>query len=385
MHGRVACPWEQVETDGMAPAQPRWKKFVLPSTIALAVILGSSVALAQSTQLGGKLRAGSEVEVPAGETVQGDLYAAGGTVRVDGTVDGDLVAWGGQVQVVGEVTGDVIAGSGNADISGQVGGDVRVGAGQVTVGGAIGEDLVVGSGQLTLTSSGEVGEDLIFGTGQTTLDGRVEGDVLGSTGRYTKRGSVGGTEDVNIREPEEEAEPTFADRLLDVLQRFVSVLIVAALLLWLAPRLLEGTSDTLRRRPAASLGIGLLGLVGFAVLVVLAILAAILVAVALALVGLGGLGATVAVGVIVALIVLAFLFFFTLAFGAYAIVGLLVGRLTLGGEGARRWGALVLGVLVVVVLTSIPIIGGILAFLVALFGLGALILELNPRRQRAPG
>jgi hypothetical protein len=368
----------------MRATRLRWRKVFWPSTVALALILGSSIALAQSTQLGGKLRAGGDIEVPAGETVQGDLYAAGGTVRIEGTVDGDLVAWGGQVQVLGEVTGDVIAGSGNVDISGRVGGDARVGAGQVTVGGTVGEDLVVGSGQLTLTSSGEVGEDLIFGTGQTTIDGRVEGDVLGSTGNYTKRGTVGGTENVNIREPEEEAEPTVGDRILDVVQRLAGVLIVAALLLWLAPRLLEGTSETLRRQPLLSLGVGVLGLVGFVVLVLVAIVVAVLVAIGLALVGLGGLAATAAVGVIVALIVLAFLFFFTLAFGVYAVVGLVVGGLALGGAGARRWGALMLGVFVVVVLTSLPVVGGFLALLVSIFGLGALILELNPRRRRTP-
>jgi hypothetical protein len=367
----------------MRPTRLRWNSLWI-FAVALATILGSSLALAQSSQLGGKLRAGNSVEVPAGETVQGDLYAAAGTVRVEGTVDGDLVAWGGQVQVPGEVTGDVIVGSGNVDISGRVGGDARVGAGQVTVGGSVGEDLVVGSGQLTLTPSGEVGEDLIFGTGQTTLDGRVEGDVLGSTGQYTKRGTVGGTERVNIREREEEAEPTLGDRLLDVLQRFLSVLIVAALLLWLVPRFLEGTTDTLRRRPLLTLGVGLLGLVGFVILVLVTILAAVLLSIGLALVGLDGLAAAVAVGLIVALIVLIFLFVLTLAYGVQAIVGLLVGGLALGGAGGRRWGALVLGVLVVVVLTSLPVIGGFLAFLVALFGLGAMILELNPRRRRAP-
>jgi cytoskeletal protein CcmA (bactofilin family) len=361
----------------------RWTSLFIPAMVVLAVILASSIALAQATQLGGKVRAGAEVVVTAGETVQGDLYASGGSVRIEGTVAGDLVAWGGQVEVSGEVSDDLIVGSGTVDISGRVGGDARLGAGRVTVGGSVGEDLVVGSGQLTLTSSGEVGEDVIFGTGQTTIDGRVEGDVLGSTGGYTKRGTVGGTENVSVREREAEAEPTVGDRILDVLQRFLSVVIVAALLLWLVPRLVEGTSETLRRRPLPSLGLGLLGLVGFAILVLVAILATVLVAIVLGLLGLGGLSATAALGLIVALIVLAFLFFFILAFGAYVAVGLWLGALALPGGGARRWGALALGVLVVVVLTSLPVIGGLLAFLVAIFGLGALILELNARRRGA--
>jgi hypothetical protein len=226
-----------------------------------------------------------------------------------------------------------------------------------------------------------VGEDLIFGTGQMTLDGRVDGDVLGSTGRYTKRGTVGGTENVNIREREEEAEPTFGDRLLDVLQRFVSVLAIAALLLWLAPRLVDGVSETLRTRPLASLGIGLLGMVAFVVLLIVIIFAAVLLAIGLGLVGLVGLVGTALFGAFVALIVLGFLFFFVVAFGAHAGVGMSVGRMALGGAGARRWGALALGVFVVVVLTSLPVVGGFLGFLVAMFGLGALILVLNPRRR----
>jgi cytoskeletal protein CcmA (bactofilin family) len=362
----------------------RRSRFFWPVLIGLAVVLGSSVAVAQVSQLGGKLRAGGEVVVPSGETVQGDLYASGGSVRIDGTVDGDLVASGGQVQVSGEVTGDLLAGSGNVDVSGQVGGDARVGAGQVTVSGSVGEDLLVGAGQVTLTSSGEVGEDLIFGSGRMTLDGRVEGDVLGSTSNYVRHGSVGGTENVNITEREAEAAPTVGDRILDVFQRFLSVLIVGALLLWLAPRLLDRVSETLRRRPLASFGVGLLGMVAFVILVVLAIIVVVLVAIGLGLVGLDGLGGTTVFGTFVGLFVLGFLFAFVVAFGAHVGVGMSLGGAAVGGAGARRWGALALGVLVVVVITSLPIVGGWLALLVAVFGLGALLLVFSPWRRRAP-
>jgi cytoskeletal protein CcmA (bactofilin family) len=374
----------------MAPAEGgdvrrdrfRRSRLFWPVLVGVLVVFAAGVAFAQTSQLGGKLRAGGDVVVPEGETVQGDLYASGGSVRVEGTVDGDLVASGGQVHVSGEVTGDLLAGAGSVDVSGQIGGDARVGAGQVTVSGSVGEDLLAGAGQVTLTSSGEVGEDLIFGTGRMTLDGRVEGDVLGSTGNYVRRGTVGGTENVNITKRGEEAEPTVADRILDVFQRFLSVLIVAALLLWLAPRLVDGASDTLRRRPLVSLGIGLVGIVAFVVLVVVIILVAVLVAIGLGLVGLDGLGGTTVFATMVGLVVLGFLFFFVVAFGAHVLVGMSVGRLALGDAGARRWWALVVGVLIVVVMTSLPVVGGWIAFLVAILGLGALLLELNPWRRR---
>src|SRR5215216_7024531 len=105
--------------------------------VVLAVALASLSfpAAAQQTELGGKVRSGREVTVPAGESVQGDLVASGGTVRIDGRVDGDLVATGGQVIVAGTVTGDVLVGAGSTTISGQVDGDARVASGQVRIEG----------------------------------------------------------------------------------------------------------------------------------------------------------------------------------------------------------------------------------------------------------
>jgi hypothetical protein len=352
------------------------------TVFGLLVLVGSSVALAQGL-LGGKFRTGDQIVVPQGETVEGDLYASGRTIRVEGIVDGDLLVTGGEVDVTGEVTGDLVAGSGNVEISGRVGGDARVGAGQVTVGGSVGEDLVVGAGQVTITSSGEVGEDFVFGTGRTILDGQVSGDVLGSTGTYERRGSVGGTERVNIREPPR--EPTLGDRLLGGLRRLVSVLIVGALLLWLAPRFIDGSAEVLRRRPLASFGVGALSLVGSVVLAFLVIIVAVLVGIPFGMLGLGGLFAILLFAALLSLVVLAFLLVVTLAFVAPVVVGLAIGRLLLrDGSAIRRWVALLLGVLVVVVVSSVPVVGGWIGFLIALFGLGAVVLRMWPWRGRRP-
>jgi len=78
--------------------------------VAVALAWLSVPAAAHQSELGGKVRAGREVTVPAGETVPGDLVASAATVRVDGRVDGDLVASGGQVIVAGTVGGDVLVG-----------------------------------------------------------------------------------------------------------------------------------------------------------------------------------------------------------------------------------------------------------------------------------
>jgi hypothetical protein len=188
-----------------------------------------------------------------------------------------------------------------------------------------------------------------------------------------------------VRQPDENQAPTLADRTAGIVRRYVSILVVGLLLLWLLPRAFRGAADAVRGRPLLSLGIGALGFIGVAVLLVLVVLVTVLVALVLGLLGLGSLtGVTVFGGILVAAIVV-FLFLLAVAFGAQAAVGLALGRLLVRGAGrsfAVALAALVSGVAVVVLLASIPLVGGWLEALVVLVGLGALLLVARPARRR---
>jgi cytoskeletal protein CcmA (bactofilin family) len=358
----------------------------MKAIVLLAVALASlpAAAAAQQNELGGKVRRGGEVTVPAGETVQGDLVATAGTVRIDGRVVGDLVASGGQVIVAGTVTGDVLAGAGSTTVSGEVGGDLRAGTGQARIEGRVGKDVLLGAGQATVAPGARIGGDLIFGAGRMQMDGAVAGSVLGSTGSYARGGSVGGGERVNAGQPEEGPAPTLADRAVDALRRYVSILAIGVLLLWLLPRVVRGAADAARGRPLASFGVGVLGLIGVILALVLLVLVTVLVAVVLGLAGFGALtGVVVFAGLLVAAIVV-FLFVLAVAFAAQATVGLALGRLLLGGEGRSllSWlRALAIGVLAVVLVAAIPVAGGWLEALLVLLGLGALLLTARPARR----
>jgi cytoskeletal protein CcmA (bactofilin family) len=350
--------------------------------LAVALASVSSTAMAQQTELGGKVRSGREVTVPAGETVQGDLIASAGTVRIDGRVDGDLVASGGQVTVAGTVTGDLLAAAGSTTVSGQVDGDARIASGQAQVEGRVGEDLLVASGQATVASGAQVGGDLVFGAGQMRMDGAVAGSVLGATGNYARGGSVGGSEDVTVEE--REPAPTATDRALGLLRRYVSILIVGLVLLWLAPRLLRGAAVAVRRRPLVGLGLGVLGFIGVIVAVVLVVLVTVLVAIGLGLLGLGSLAGVTGFGGTLAVALICFLFLLAVVFGAQAAVGLGLGGLLFRGDAppfGRAFLALAVGVAVVVLLSAIPVVGGFLQAIIVVLGLGALLLMLS-RRQR---
>jgi hypothetical protein len=349
--------------------------------MAMAVV---AVAQAHEERLGGKVRAGGEVIVPAEETVPGHLYVTAGTIEIVGDVDGDLVATGGQIRVSGTIGGDALLAGGDITIDGDVGGSTRVAGGQVVVTGQTAEDLAVAAGRLRVAQAARVGADLLFTAGQAHLDGAVDGNVLGITGDYRETGTIAGTTDVTVRTPDE--PPTAGERLLDRIQRYLGLLLVGALLMWLAPRLSRGAADHVRRRPLVALGVGALALLAALLGVVAVIVVAALLTAGFAALGLGGLaGLSITTGLLLAAL-FAFAVVVISVFAAPVLVGLLLGSFVIDVD--RGWlpafGALALGTLALVAVFTIPYLGGLAALIVAPLGFGALIMLAPRRPHRAP-
>ncbi|HUH08579.1 MAG TPA: hypothetical protein VML96_12345 [Egibacteraceae bacterium] len=360
------------------------RPLIVTLIVAGSVLAAASAAFAQAqeSRLEGKVRAGDEVVIPADETVEHNLYVSGGRVRVEGRIEGDLVAAGGQVDVLGEVAGDALLAGGTVNVSGDIQGDVRVGAGQFVISSAVGGDVVIGAGQGVVTSAASIGEDLVFSAGQMTMDGAVAGSVLGQAGDYRESGSVAGAVDVAVSEPP--APPTVADRAAGAARRYASLLIFGALLLVIAPRVLRSGAESLRREPLKDLGLGALGYIAAIAAVLVIAFAMILLAIALGLLQLGGLVVAGLVGGLLTIAVIVFALVVVSAFFAQTLVGLWLGRFAVGDAGwLRAFLALAVGALAIVVLTAIPYVGPVVRLLVALFGMGALLLAVY-RRMRPP-
>jgi cytoskeletal protein CcmA (bactofilin family) len=354
-------------------------------TLWLGVLSGlfiavPAAALAQTdTALGGKFRAGSDVVIATDETVEDDVYVAAGTVNVDGTVNGDLMVSGGQVGVGGRVTGDLVVTGGTVRVGGQVDGDARVLAGQTSIAGTVGEDVVVGTGTLTVDDAARIDGDLAFSTGQTVLDGVVGGDVLGGTADYVRNGEIAGTEQVAV---EERRAPRAVDRLWTAVRRWVSLVLVAALLLWLVPGVVRRSSETARSRALPALGVGLLSLVAVPVGLVVALLAVIVVVTVLALASLGQLAGFVMVSALLLMMAAVVVLLFAVMLVAHVIVGLLIGGLIQQPRGRRdQLVAIAVGALVLVTLYAIPVAGPLLELATVLLGIGALVLASWDRRS----
>jgi hypothetical protein len=387
----------------------------------LLVLLVSAVgSVSADNLLGGKVRTGDVVTVPTSETVNSDLYAfareivvngtvhgdvvaAGGSVTINGKVDGDVIVGAGTVNISGAIGGSVIGGGGTVNISGAIGGAVRTGGGQVTIGGSIGHDLAVGGG--TLNVGGTIGGDLLLGAGQATVTGSVAGSIEGQAQSYTRTGTIGGAEHVDLRPATayQSPVPTFTyttDPVLDAIRHFVTVMVFAALALWLLPRGMRAAEETVRRRPLPALGGGLLTIALAIVTMLVVLILMVILAIVFGAATLGGLavldvvlGMLAFLGLLLGLVIAA-------AFYSTAIVGLGLARAVwprlmparTADAGARpmsrleELGLLAVGAAVVVILTSLPFVGPLVELVVVLVGLGAMgIVTWESWRRSRPG
>lgn len=327
------------------------RRFVL-LLFMVTVLIQIPVAAAQET------RSGGQVVVESGETVQG-LTATGGTVIVRGTVDGDLTAAAGHVLVEGNVTGDATVAGGSVAYAGSVVGNATTYAGDVELrqGGEIGGlfEAVAGNAALngTIGSDARVqAEKLVVGAGTV-----IGGDLVHATqtldlsNEATINGSIRGVDSIDIA-------PFQMDLPLGsvILYGFLVNLVVGALLLLLVPGFSLRVADRVRERPLFSLGVGIVTLL--VTPVILALLAITIIGIPLAVIGL-----------------IMYLVAIWLA-NIYGSIG--IGRTVLAAVNrTNKWLALVIGLVIVSLLGAIPVVGGLIHFLVLLVGLGAMVLRVR--------
>jgi len=240
----------------------------------------------------------------------------------------------------------------------------------------VAEDVLAGGGQVELSSGGSIGGDLMAAGGQLTVAGSVTGSVEGRAGTYDRSGSVGGSEHVVIGSNDSAVREVFAgNAVLDAVRQLVALVLFGALAIWLVPRLLRSAEGTVRRRPAAALGGGLLAMAGYIGFLITAILLMVLLAIVLGLLRLGSLLGIELIGTLLAIGVVSFGFFLAVAFVGDVVVALALGRLLASDPLRSRWqelGLLIAGAVVVVIATSLPYVGGLLKLGVVVLGLGAL-------------
>lgn len=370
----------------------------------VAVIAGIVATLAFSgAASAAETKTGRDVELAAGRQVQGDLYVFSRHVVIAGTVNGDLIGAAESVSVTGTINGSVNLAARSIDVAGVVTGSVRAGGESVRVSGSIEGDLVSGARTVRITTTGHVAGDVLMGNGDLAVAGQVGGDVRGSVGDLSIGNSIGGDVrvsadsitvsgqgriDGDLRYASNEnafisqrAEvvgstvrtsayrltggPDFWSALSSPITRMLLLLIAGAFLILLLPRPAVVVAEVIRTAIPQSLLAGLLTVIVWPVLAVVLLVLVIGIPVAL-------IGSTALIG---------------FAYLSQVVVGLAIGRSLLpSGWNVRARGynllAMVIGVMLIGIARAIPapLISPLIAAVVAVLGIGGVLLALSGAR-----
>jgi cytoskeletal protein CcmA (bactofilin family) len=367
---------------------------------ALAVMFASLglVAALATTASATEFRKDQTVQVKKDETIKGDAYLMGESVRVDGTIDGDLYAFTQQLEFTGHVLGDIICFCRSARIAGQVDGNVRDASNNLTITGSVERNVTAFNELFNLESGGRIGRSLtVFGS-SVTLDGKLDRDFLGFFGQATIAGSIGGEMQAKGDSLTIDSSASIAGKAkfeggkpaqvsseaklaspLEFKQRehkshaqrgggyyiwrliwTAAYVLFGIVLFALLPSFSKETVE-LGEQYGASFGLGVLVLFGVPIAAIIACVTII--------------------GLFVGLSTL--LLWLVLLWAADIVVGTIVGQ-WLMGRSTEYWPMvlrMVVGVVIVRAITSIPFIGGWASFVVVLWGVGAIALALYRRLQ----
>jgi hypothetical protein len=367
-------------------------------------------------------------------TIKGDLYAVGSTIKVNGTVEGDVVAAGQSVEIHGTVEDDariagyalVVSGEVADDLLGGafslekeagsvVGGDLLFGGYQALLGGDVGESVEIGAAAVRI--AGSIGEDVTLDFGSSDPDQPIppgfpfftppdvppipsvpvgltidEGASIGGDLTYKAIAEVDVPSDVVAGDidfdryvpTEVEAERGVKARtpamllgrwVLRQVQRFITLLLVGVVMMWLVPTWTRKLASIVETKPLPSLGWGVVAIAAFLFAMLVLFIATGIVVVVFGIVTLGGLaGRLFGLGALT-MGSLSFGFNVIWSYVTKVVISLLLGqlifRLFKSPAEENRWWPVILGVVIFVIITAIPVLGWLARLATVLLGLGA--------------
>ncbi|MEQ8691925.1 MAG: hypothetical protein RIC89_13960 [Pseudomonadales bacterium] len=365
------------------------------SLCVLVLVAASTLAPAPASAL--EIRKDQNVvTVSADESIDDTLIATAETVLIHGNISGDVIAAGRKVEVTGSIAGNLFAFGDSVVVRGDVGG-LMVGSGSTVdvLGGKVGGNLFAAGNMVSVDTDSVVGGNVGVAGQRGSLAGVIQQDVYSFTEMLEVNGTLSrdlsafgarvqlldaahilgdanlhiGAEDnlhrsagaridgkLEFMDTPEDFKPT--NRYATVgfymwqAARLIAALLFGLALLWLFPGFASVT-----------LGGGLEGLksagIGFVSLIILpfavALTAITLVGLPFAFVGL------------ISWILLVYL--------AKIVVGIAVGQLVLSNSEGTASNVMVLlvGLAIIIVAVNLPIIGGIINFLLTVLGVGLIV------------
>ncbi|MFC1905558.1 hypothetical protein ACFLXL_01980 [Chloroflexota bacterium] len=379
-------------------------RYLLKGFIAsmLAVLLTATIAV---PVMAADMRGGESITIDSGEVVNGDLYAAGGDIIINGTVNGDVWAAGRNITINGNINGAVTAAAQVITLNGSIARSARIAGQALVVSSNIETDLIAFGATLVIANKAKVGSDLFIGCSTARIDGQIDGSINGGAGEITLNDSVGGdvklevekltitstasiggnldytseTEAIvqssarisgkitqTVPEPKDGKQDVkagpwiaaagIASAILWKVLGFIMILVIGIIIIFTARRRITSMADAIRTNPLSSLGWG-------ALILFVTPIAAIIVCCTVIGLPLG----------IIALVLYGIAIYLSQIPVALCIGRLIFRRFGEGESGGIMVGMLAAGLAILAILGLIPVIGFLVGLGTVIFGLGSLI------------
>ncbi|MDP2708882.1 MAG: hypothetical protein Q8O93_02425 [bacterium] len=167
------------------------KKTTLPA-LALAMLLLPAAAFAYS------LKSGDSIYLAKNEVVEGNLYAAGSSLNIEGRVTGDVICAGQSITISGEVEGDVICAGQTINVSGKVGGSLRAAGNSINLSGQVARNAMTFGATIITSASSSVGWGMLVAGNTLEMRGQVGRDLYGGAAKANIAGRINGDLDLNL-------------------------------------------------------------------------------------------------------------------------------------------------------------------------------------------
>lgn len=369
------------------------------------------IALAFSPASAFFAQSGESLVIPKDNKIDEAAFLAGSTLTINPDINGDLYCAGADITINGNVKGDIVCAGQNITINGNVDGNIRAAAQNIEIAGIVSKNVSVVAQGLSLGAKSNIKGDVFFGVQNVNLEGVMGRDLAGAgesiniTGSLLRNATVTGTnisvsetakvggnldyyleetstvsvDQKNVKgtitrhdiktpsKPEVKKEDMvrFAGEAMVYKTIFgiLSFAVLGLFLIYLDRKNTEKRIAQISAKPLVS------GLIGFAVLITAPI------ALIIAMVTIIGMPlAMISLFVYIIALITASLY-------PSAIYGKLVLEKVFQKKNSNLYAQMLLGVTLLGLVSIIPVVGWMIAFVSFCMGLGAFLVSLSPEKK----
>jgi cytoskeletal protein CcmA (bactofilin family) len=140
---------------------------------------------------------GENVYVNSNEIIEDDLIAAGETIEINGLIKGDLFVFGQIITINGSVEGDIIGFGQQITINGNVNGNIRIFSQTIKFNNQTDKNINVCGQNIFFSEKSAIGKNLLFAGENIEINGKTNGNIYGKGEKISLGGEVNKTTNLN--------------------------------------------------------------------------------------------------------------------------------------------------------------------------------------------